>query len=69
MLAKGIIDDLSRFFEVKKILGPLEKPLEIADYVFYCIKNGSERNFEHFSFFVGMAWNGIVPRNNGIPTE
>jgi hypothetical protein len=31
------------------ILGPLEKPLEIADYVFYCIKNGSERNSEHFN--------------------
>jgi hypothetical protein len=59
MLAKRIIDDLSRFFEGaptfltpiwgKKILGPLEKPLEIADYVFYCIKNGSERNSEHFN--------------------
>ena len=23
--------------------GPQEKPLEIVDFVFYCIKNGSER--------------------------
>jgi hypothetical protein len=30
----------SRGPALRTILGPLEKSLEIADFVFYCIKNG-----------------------------
>ncbi len=43
----------------QKSRGPLEKPLQIADFVFYCIKNGS-KEFRAFFIFRGMVRNKIT---------
>jgi hypothetical protein len=57
--------------------GPQEKPLEIAEFVFYCIKNGSERT-PSICIFRGMVRNKITKfwvffsstkwLGNGIPS-